>query len=250
MKALLINFCLTRLQLYIIIIYMRKLLRKYAVFAVIGLFIMPGFPLKAEISFFLSMETVNRLNITQTKYEFENDALFEIDFGLLEGFILGFENFMCYENEAFFDEIKAGLEIWFVPFLSLGLRPVFFIGDGFSTSLCFSLKLAYDNEDIGFSISDENNFIYYYLDSEFEYINALLVEKYFKMGKLIIFAIGFENEFAWNKEDSFIDTIKSGPGIWIKYLGIYINYKLDIIPDLEHNMEGSIVFEFPGKELK
>jgi hypothetical protein len=212
--------------------------------------ILSGFNLTAEVSIYFSNDIVNRFNATLKQYQFENDTLFEADLGLLDGFILSAENFIGYEDEIFFDEIKAGLEVWFFPFISLGVRHIFFFSDGFSPALSICAKLAYDNECIGLSITDENDFIINYLDSNFEYVNSLGAEKMFKLNDTLILSAELSNDFAWNEEESFSDSISAGPGIWIKYFGISVKYSLLIVPEIEHSIEGHVIFEYPARTME
>lgn len=203
-----------------------------------------AFPLiaYAEMPFSVSIDTFGGYNTTTSLGYCENDIELEKTFDELSGLTFNLENSVIYD-QIWSDEITASVSVNLMDFLSVGLAPKVFIGETTAFGLDGLLTLGLDIEEAGFSIEDENEFLYLFEDASFQYINTLGMEKLFSIDDNSSWGFAFENVLV-AYSDLIEDSLTLGPVYNIGMFSIYANYCLGITPELTHGAEAGKVMGF------
>jgi hypothetical protein len=174
----------------------------------------------------------------------ENEIVLEKEFTVLKGLTICAENLAVYADESFVNEATAGAGICLLDFLSAGIAAKIFSGDGVSVGADGIVAAGHEFEAWGLALEDENEFLYNFTDSTFEYVNTLAIEQSLWNSGESGFGIAFENELVHSGGETESGVL-IGPFVGHRFFTAFVNYVLGVSSEApSHGAEIGTVFEF------
>lgn len=180
----------------------------------------------------------------------ENELIIEKDFNW-HGFYAGFENTFIMDNFRsidFMDEISIGFGLGLTDWLTLSIYQKMFISAvGAEFGVDFMTVFGHEIENKGFTIEDENEFVYNTTANKWEYVNTLGIDwQPIEIGDSLSFGFFFEDEIVIPIEKSTEpeNGILIGPIISNAHFsfGLYYALGLAMKEDASHGIEASLIF--------